>query len=204
MSRVEDLGWPEANKLTIGKKERQRRIVTKDDFIDLLKCTPACWRFYFYVRETTRHFVYVHGVCKKKSQGSCDAVTARQRSDKRASGRLSRTRSPLDAAIDDPKLRLARDNDVRFHISRHLLHLRRFRKMSQTTLATKVGTSQSAIARIESGEENATETTVERIITKRDGRFLVSSAPAEYPVWAPTIWWRTRVPHTVWSIRCRK
>ena len=114
------------------------------------------------------------------------------------------SRSPLDEAIDDPKLRLAWDNDVRFHISRHLLHLRRFRKMSQTTLATKVGTSQSAIARIESGEENATETTVERIITALDGRFLVSIAPAEYPVWAPTIWWRTRVPHTVWSIRCRE
>jgi hypothetical protein len=95
MSRVEDLGWPEANKLTIGKKERQRRIVTKDDFIDLLKCTPACWRFYFYVRETTRHFVYVHGVCKKQdAEDPGDAVTARQRYDKRASGRLRRITFP--------------------------------------------------------------------------------------------------------------
>jgi hypothetical protein len=95
MSRVEDLGWPEAQKLTVGKKERKQRIVKKDDFIHLLKCTPPCWRFYFYVHEPTSRFVYVHGVCKKQdSENPGDAVTARQRYDKRASGGLRRIAFP--------------------------------------------------------------------------------------------------------------
>jgi DNA-binding XRE family transcriptional regulator len=116
------------------------------------------------------------------------------------------SRSPLDEAIDDPKLRLAWDNDVRFHVSRNLVHLRRYREMSQATLAKTIGTSQSAIARIESGEENVTETTVERIITALDGRFMVSIAPAEYPVWAPPnhLWWQMKVPSSPWTVRHRE
>lgn len=102
-----------------------------------------------------------------------------------------RSRSPLDEATADPAFRLAWENDVRFHVSRHLLRLRTFRRMSQVLLANKVGTSQSAIARIESGEENATETTVERIINALDGRLRVSIAPAEYPAGALNIWWKT-------------
>jgi hypothetical protein len=97
MSRVEDLGWPEAKELTIGKKkkDRQRRIVRKDDAISLLKCTPNCWRFYFYVRQDTHRFVYVHGVCKKKdAENPADAITARQRYDARAAGGLRRIPFP--------------------------------------------------------------------------------------------------------------
>src|SRR5688572_5017442 len=60
--------------------------------------------------------------------------------------------SPLDEALQDFESRLKWDNDVRFHVSRNLLHLRKYRKMSQETLASKAGTSQSAIARIESGD----------------------------------------------------
>jgi transcriptional regulator with XRE-family HTH domain len=63
--------------------------------------------------------------------------------------------------------------------------------MSQARLAKKAGTSQSAIARIESGEENATETTVERLVNALDGRLRVSIAPAEYPAAPPHIWWKS-------------
>lgn len=97
MSRVEDLGWPECKKLTIGRKRKKRkqRIVQKDDVIHLLKCTPGCWRFYFYVRENTHHFVYVHGICKQQdAENPGDAITARQRYDARAGGRLRRITFP--------------------------------------------------------------------------------------------------------------
>lgn len=95
LSRVEDLGWPEATALTVGKKERQRRIVRKDEFINLLKCTPTCWRFYFYVHQENRYFVYVHGVCKKQdAEDQGHAITARQRYDTRATGHLRQIAFP--------------------------------------------------------------------------------------------------------------
>jgi hypothetical protein len=97
IQRVEDLGWPEAEKLTIGKKKkkRTRRIVRKDDVIYLLKCTTSCWRFYFYVRQDTHHFIYVHGVCKKRdAEDPADFVSARQRYDARAAGGLRRITFP--------------------------------------------------------------------------------------------------------------
>jgi transcriptional regulator with XRE-family HTH domain len=109
------------------------------------------------------------------------------------------SRSPLDEALADPESRLAWDNDVRFQISRQLVRLRRFRKMSQALLAKKVGTSQSQVARIESGEENATETTVERMINALDGRLRVSIAPAELPVPWPQPWWNQMGPATTTS-----
>ena len=111
-----------------------------------------------------------------------------------------RSPSPLDEAIADPAFRLAWENDVRFHISRHLLRLRMFRKMSQVRLAKKVGTSQSAIARLESGEENVTETTVERIINALDGRLRVSIAPAEYLAAPPHLWWKAAHGQTIQAL----
>jgi transcriptional regulator with XRE-family HTH domain len=98
--------------------------------------------------------------------------------------------SPLVIAYSDPHFRLAWDNDVKLHVSRHLLHLRRYREMSQAKLARRVGTSQPAIARIEAGEENITEQTLERIVTALDGRFRVSISPQELqmPEW-PMPWW---------------
>ncbi|MFN8641879.1 MAG: helix-turn-helix transcriptional regulator [Candidatus Binatia bacterium] len=80
-------------------------------------------------------------------------------------------------------------NDVRFHVSRNLLYLRRFRGMSQARLAAAIGASQSQIARIESGDENVTMTTVERIVNALDGRFEVRIAPAEFKAQARTLWW---------------
>jgi phage-related protein len=95
MSRVEDLGLEDAKKLTVGGERRKRRIVKKEDFIYLLKCTPSCWRLYFYVRETERRFVYVHAVCKKQdAEDPSDLATAKQRYEVRASGRLQPIRFP--------------------------------------------------------------------------------------------------------------
>lgn len=93
ISRVEDLGWPDAKKLQYGKKGK-KRIVKKDDVVYLLKCHPDCWRLYFYVKE--QHFIYVHAVCKRtNAENPEDAVTARKRYDKRtAGGRLRRIEFP--------------------------------------------------------------------------------------------------------------
>lgn len=98
--------------------------------------------------------------------------------------------SRLEAAYTDPRFKLSWDNAVRFHVSRHLLFLRRYRRMSQNALAVRVGTSQPAIARIEAGEENITENTLERMINALHGRLRVSIAPAELqlPDW-PFQWW---------------
>ena len=56
-------------------------------------------------------------------------------------------------------------NDVRFHVARNLLYLRKFRRKSQATVAKAVGTSQSAIARIETAQENATLDTVDWVVS---------------------------------------
>lgn len=53
-----------------------------------------------------------------------------------------------------------------------------------------MGTSQSAVARIETGEENFTADTVERVVNELDGRFHVSIAPKEMNLpWLPHAWW---------------
>ena len=52
-----------------------------------------------------------------------------------------------------------------------------------------MGTSQSAIARIEAGEENITLATLERLVKTLKGRFLVSIQPEEFPFIRPKEWW---------------
>lgn len=99
------------------------------------------------------------------------------------------SRSQLDDAVTDPASRLAWENDVRFQVSRHIVHLRRYRKMSQEELAKASGTSQSAIARIEGGDENFTQTTAERLIRTLHGRLFVSVQPEEFPPINIAPWW---------------
>lgn len=80
-------------------------------------------------------------------------------------------------------------NDVRFHVSQNLLFLRRYRQESQDSLAKAMGTSQSAIARMEGGLENITLDTLERYIVKLKGRLYISIHPSEYPFQSPRPWW---------------
>ena len=80
-------------------------------------------------------------------------------------------------------------NDVQSHVARNLLHLRKYRRISQASVALAIGTSQPAIARIESGLENITMDTLRRLIVALKGRFCVSMPPQE---WAPhqvPPWW---------------
>ncbi len=80
-------------------------------------------------------------------------------------------------------------NDVQFHLARNLLHLRRYRRMSQNSVARAMGTSQSAIARIESGQENITLDTLRRLVVALRGRFYVSIPPQESAPRQIRPWW---------------
>ena len=90
-------------------------------------------------------------------------------------------------------------NNVPFHIARNILHLRRHRGWSQSKLAHLVGTSQSAIARIENGHENITVDTLQRIVAALDGRFYISISPKELPDVPKHPWWE-RVHEKAWSL----
>src|SRR5688572_2342298 len=82
-------------------------------------------------------------------------------------------------------------NDVRFHVARNLLYLRRYSGKSQDAVAQAMGTSQSAVARIESGQENITLDTLQRHIVALDGRFYISIHPQAYRLRPPSPWWET-------------
>jgi transcriptional regulator with XRE-family HTH domain len=96
-------------------------------------------------------------------------------------------------------------NNVPFHIARNLLHLRRYRGMSQQAVATAMGTSQSAVARIESAQENITLETLERHIGALDGRFYVSIRPSEFGLRPERVWWESLGPQSStwgsWSLK---
>jgi transcriptional regulator with XRE-family HTH domain len=91
-------------------------------------------------------------------------------------------------------------NGVRFQVARNLLHLRRFRKMSQDAVASIMGTSQSAIARIESAQENITVDTLERHIDALRGRLEFSIPPQEHSRSAKNPWWDVPASNP-WAIR---
>jgi len=75
--------------------------------------------------------------------------------------------------------------------------------MSQTKLAREVGTSQSAVARIESGQENITLDTLERFLTSLRGRFEGSIYPIEYAPTRARKWWdQMTYSNGAWRIAC--
>ena len=87
--------------------------------------------------------------------------------------------SSIKKVYESEAFRSAVANDIRHHVARNLLYLRRYRGISQAALAAAVGTSQPAIARIESAQENITLDTLRRLTDALNGRFSVSIAPAE-------------------------
>jgi hypothetical protein len=85
MKMLEDYGWPRATQEW--KVNGKKRVVPKDDLIWLLKCTPDCWRLYFYVNENESRFIYVHAVCKKQDkEDASDLNAARRIADRLRSG----------------------------------------------------------------------------------------------------------------------
>lgn len=105
--------------------------------------------------------------------------------------------SSLSNLYTNREFSLSWDNDVKHHVARYLLHLRRYRGESQTDIAKAMGTSQSAVARIETGEENFTANTLERHIAALRGRFIVSILPEEFEFHRAAPWWEMPPPQPV-------
>jgi len=84
---------------------------------------------------------------------------------------------------------LAWDNNAAFHLAENVLHLRRYRQVTQAVVADKMGTSQGKIARIEGGDENVTLSTVTRIAEALDGRLRLSIEPREHKFLCLPNWW---------------
>jgi transcriptional regulator with XRE-family HTH domain len=112
--------------------------------------------------------------------------------------------SPLAKLYQTPEFQIAWQNDVPLQVARNVLRLRRFRNMSQHRVAAAMGTSQSALARIESGQENITLQTLGRLISALHGRLQLSIQPAELPVHTQRSWWElyeTRHVSTGWVLQ---
>ncbi len=94
------------------------------------------------------------------------------------------------------------NNDVSFHIAQNVYHLRKYRELTQKQLADLMATSQSAIARIEGGDENITLSTLKRLITELRGRLHISFAPEESDHLPLVLsWWKHVAPTTsTWSL----
>ena len=110
--------------------------------------------------------------------------------------------SSLTELYSSPEFSLSWDNDVKHHVARNMLHLRRYRDEKQADVAEAMGTSQSAVARMEAGEENFKANTLERWIAALKGRFFVAVLPEEFPFLRPMPWWENdAIPDTGWSLR---
>lgn len=88
-----------------------------------------------------------------------------------------------------PDVRLALDNDASLQVAENLIHLRKHRKLTQATLAKKMGTSQAKVARIEGGRENVTLRTLEKAVVALEGRLSLSVSPAELEWPKAPGWW---------------
>jgi len=115
--------------------------------------------------------------------------------------------SRLTELYESEAFQAAWANSVRHHVAENLLYLRRYRGISQANLGAAIGTSQAAIARIESGQENITLDTLERYVSGLDGRFFVSIHPRESAIALPERpWWEssTSVPWNLVGIAARR
>jgi hypothetical protein len=97
--------------------------------------------------------------------------------------------SPLAKVYASPAFQLAWDNNLATQIAMNVLHLRRFRHYSQSRVARDMGTSQSKIARIESGDENITIGTLMRLVGALGGRIRFGIEPKEAMLPRVPNWW---------------
>lgn len=103
--------------------------------------------------------------------------------------RLSSSSSPLTSLYASPDFKVARDNDLPSRVAMNVVHLRRYRDCSQSSLAKIVRTSQSKIARIEGGDENITLNTLRRLAAALGGRIRFALEPAEVAFLSLPEWW---------------
>lgn len=81
----------------------------------------------------------------------------------------------LKESLKNPEFRKAwEDTEVEFQLGCRLIEARMKRKMSQRTLAKKVGTSQAAISRIESMSANPSVFLLKRIASALNVKLRIS------------------------------
>ena len=77
--------------------------------------------------------------------------------------------------LKDPEIRAAYDAlEPEFELAAAIIRKRLEKKMSQATLAKKMGTKQSAISRLESGEYNPSLTLLRKVAKALDSKLTVS------------------------------
>lgn len=77
--------------------------------------------------------------------------------------------------LRDPEIRKAYDDlGPEFALVRMIIEKRSKRGLTQAALARKIGTKQSAIARLESGSSNPTLSFLEKVAKALDAHLLVS------------------------------
>lgn len=97
--------------------------------------------------------------------------------------------SPIQELYRSPDVRLAWDNEIAFQVAQHAVSLRKYRNKSQAEIAEAMGTSQSAVALIESGEHNITMSKLKRLVAALDGRIQFAIEPKELSVPRWPAWW---------------
>lgn len=100
----------------------------------------------------------------------------------------ARSRSRSEAVFATDSFRRDWENDVPFDAA-NLVHLRRCRGWSQARVAKLIGTSQSAIARIENEDGNITLNTLQRLATAMKARLRLSFPPEEIAMPPAPAWW---------------
>ena len=77
--------------------------------------------------------------------------------------------------LKDPEVRAAYDAlEPEFELAAAIIRKRIEKKMSQAALAKKMGTKQSAISRLESGEYNPSLTLLRKVAKALDSKLTVS------------------------------
>ncbi len=106
-----------------------------------------------------------------------------------ASEASSPWRSRVSELFSDPEFRLEWDNDLAFHVARHLQELRAYRGFTQAEVAERAGVSQPKIAGAEGGNANLTLRSVVRFAHALNGRIRFALEPSERSVPPLPDWW---------------
>ena len=115
----------------------------------------------FYVTTTGRRIVILHAFVKKSDKTPRGALqTARNNEGREAMIKLATLKKRL---MKNPKFRKEYEKaDAEFSIVEALIHARTVAKLSQAEVARRIGTTQSAIARLEAGNTEPTIPTLRR------------------------------------------
>ena len=109
----------------------------------------------------------------------------------------------MTKAYNSHEFGLSWDNDIEFHVAQNAIILRKLRGACQAEIAKKMGTSQSAVARIEAGDHNITLRKLKRLVSALSGRIRFAIEPEEvhFPQQRP--WWQrlNLASPTAWALR---